>query len=149
MSLKSSKAIWNGNLEDGTGRITLGSGTLDSAYNFGSRFGDENGVNPEELLGAALASCFSMALADSLSQAGHEPKRIETTAEVEIKLVQQEFRINSILLEAKGNVPGAAPEAFQKQAEITARGCPVARALGGSVPIRVSAQLEDPCGEKT
>ena len=104
--VRSAKAEWNGNLTAGKGRVTLESGAFDGSYDFSSRFEDGSGTNPEELIAAAHAGCFSMALAHGLTSAGHPPDRITTTARVHIEKSEGAFVIPLIELETEGDVPG-------------------------------------------
>ena len=111
-----------------------------AAYSFGSRFESGTGTNPEELLGAAHAGCFTMALALGLSQAGHPPTRIDTEARVAITKEPDGFRIPYIELRARGRVPGIDGDTFRREAERAKAGCPVSLALAGT-EIRLSAEL--------
>lgn len=132
MTTRSAEAEWTGSLRDGAGRMRLGSGAFDGAYSFPSRFQDGQGTNPEELIGAAHAGCFSMALAAGLTKAGHAPNRIHTTAQVHLEKVGEGFEITRIDLETDAEVPGIDDEAFQKEAEAAKANCPVSKALAGS-----------------
>jgi osmotically inducible protein OsmC len=120
--------------------MKLGSGAYEGAYSFSSRFEDGGGTNPEELIGAAEAGCFSMALSVGLEKAGHSPKRISTTAKVKLEKVGEAFRITTIDLEAEADVPGIDDARFQEVAEQTKRNCPVSVALGGT-QINLKARL--------
>jgi osmotically inducible protein OsmC len=134
------EAEWNGSLENGSGVMKLGSGAFQGSYSFGSRFGSERGTNPEELIAAAHAGCFSMALALGLNQAGFEPRRIHTTAKAHIERSDEGFKITSIRLATEAAVPGIAEATFRELAEIAKRNCPVSRALAGT-EISLSARL--------
>lgn len=127
MIKRSASATWNGNLKAGGG--TVRSHTLDHPYTFATRFGDEKGTNPDELVGAALASCFAMALANGLDQAGHTPSSVDARAEV--SLDPSVPAITRIDLEVEGDVPGLDEEGFRAAAEEAKAGCPVSKALGG------------------
>ena len=140
MRKSNAAAAWNGNLRDGSGNMELGSGSFSGAFSFGTRFGAESGTNPEELLGAALAGCFSMALANGLSEAGHEPHSIETKAEVSFGMVDGTPTVRGIHLNVTGRVPGLDEAEFSRHAEETGSACPVSRALSGT-EITVSASL--------
>ncbi|HET6363314.1 MAG TPA: OsmC family peroxiredoxin, partial [Gemmatimonadota bacterium] len=117
----------------------LGSGAYEGSYSFGSRFEDGKGTNPEELIGAAHAACFSMALAAALGKAGHDPKRVSTTADVDLDMSDGP-RIVTITLDTEAEVPGIDEAEFLEQAEGAKRNCPVSRALAG-VDIRMNARL--------
>ncbi len=140
MPLRKSEAVWEGNLKDGKGRMKLGSGAFEGAYSFSSRFEEGTGTNPEELIGAALAGCFSMALANGLAQAGFTPRRIHTNATVRIEKLEEGFRITSITLDTEADVPGISEQAFIEKAETTKKSCPVSRALTGT-EIKLQARL--------
>jgi osmotically inducible protein OsmC len=133
-------ARWEGDLKEGRGTIRLGSGAFEGKYSFGARFEGNPGTNPEELIGAAHAGCFSMALALGLTKAGHAPKSIETTATVHLDKVEGSFGITGIDLTTRGQVPGLAAAEFQRLAEDAKKNCIVSRALA-SVTIRLHATL--------
>ena len=137
---RSANARWEGDLRSGRGNLRLGSGSFEGKYAFATRFEDAPGTNPEELLGAAHAACYSMALASALSKAGHPPKSIETTATVHLEKVGEGFSITGIDLTTRGSVPGASDADFQRLAEDTRKGCIVSRALS-AVPTRLKATL--------
>jgi osmotically inducible protein OsmC len=139
MPQRKGKAEWKGGLKDGRGTLSLGSGAFEGSYSFGSRFEDGSGTNPEELIGAAHAACFSMALAAGLGKAGHQPKRVSTTATVDLDMSDGPT-IATITLDAEAEVPGIEEAEFQEQAEGAKRNCPVSRALG-AVDIRLNARL--------
>lgn len=138
--IRKAEAEWNGDLKQGTGRVELGSGAFAGSYSFSSRFEDGTGTNPEELLGAAHAGCFSMALANALAMAGHVATRIHTTASVHAGKDDSGFKISRIDLVTRGVVPGLASEEFLRVAEETKTGCIVSRALA-AVPMTLDAQL--------
>jgi len=140
MPIRIADAMWEGNLKDGKGRMKLGSGAFDGTYSFSSRFEEGAGTNPEELIGAALAGCFSMALAHGLAQSGYPPKRIHTTAGVKIEKFEDGFKITSIALDTEAEVPGIGEQAFMEKAEITKKTCPVSKALTGT-EIKLQAKL--------
>jgi len=137
---RTAEAAWSGDLKGGKGTLTVGSGALESPYGFSSRFESGTGTNPEELLGAAHAGCFSMALALALSTAGHVPNRISTTASVHLEKGDKSFSITRIELVTRGDVPGVSEDDFKRMAEETKAGCIVSRALS-AVPMTVDAQL--------
>ena len=120
--------------------MRFGSGVFDGAYDFRSRMGDGKGTNPEELLGAAHAGCFSMALTAGLAGAGFKPERVHTTAKVHFDQQGGGWTIHTIDLETEAKVPGIDAADFQKRAEETKKTCPVSRALGG-VTINLAAKL--------
>ena len=134
------EAEWDGNLRDGRGQLKLESGAFQGAYSFRDRFEDGKGTNPEELLGAAHAGCFSMALAAGLAAAGHPPGHIHTTATVSLERVGEAFAITKIALETEASVLGIAPAEFQAQAQKAKTGCPVSKALAGA-SITLTAKL--------
>lgn len=133
-------ARWNGDLKAGNGTVKLESGSFEGPYSFTSRFESGKGTNPEELLGAAHAACYSMALAAGLSKAGHSPKSVSTTATVHLTKGDAGFSISGIDLVTRGDVPGLSAADFRKAAEDTKVGCIVSRALA-SVPMTMKAEL--------
>ena len=140
MPIRTSSAEWRGDLRSGQGTMRLGSGAYEGAYSFPSRFEEGKGSNPEELIGAAFAGCFSMAFSADLARAGFTPTRVSTTASVHIDRVGEGFSITRIDLSTEGEVPGIDQAAFQEQAEAAKKNCPVARALAVE-DIRLSAKL--------
>jgi osmotically inducible protein OsmC len=140
MPIRTSEAMWEGNLIKGKGKMKLGSGVFEGGYSFGSRFENAPGTNPEELIGAAHAGCFSMALSMILDQAGYKVEQIHTIARVHIDKVGEGFKITTIELETEGKVPGIDERAFREKAETAKKGCPVSMALTG-VDIRLQARL--------
>lgn len=141
MAVRTSEAEWRGNLREGAGRVKLGSGAFEGSYSFPSRFEDGKGTNPEELLGAAHAGCYSMALSAGLSKAGHPPTRVHTVARVHLEKVGDGFGITLIELECEAEVPGIGAAAFQEQAEGAKKGCPVSKALAAT-EITLKAKLK-------
>lgn len=141
MAARVSEAQWEGNLREGRGTLKLGSGALDCAYSFASRFEQGQGTNPEELIAAAHASCFSMALSGMLSGAGYTPKRVHTTAKVHIEKVGDGFEITKIELETEAEIPGIDDATFQQFAQQTKVGCPVSKALAAVPMIALDAKL--------
>jgi len=127
-------------LKAGDGTFDLGSGALSGTYSFSSRFEDGSGTNPEELIGAAQAACFSMALAGNLGGAGYQPATVNTAAEVHIDKTDAGWTITQIDLRTEANVPGVSNDEFQQLAETTRTTCPVARALG-AVTLTLEAKL--------
>lgn len=140
MAVREAKAVWEGGVPQGQGSITLGSGACESPYSFASRFETGPGTNPEELLGAAHAGCFSMALALGLTRAGHRPTRITTTAKVGVIKSGEGFWIPRIDLSTEAEVPGLDNEAFPAAAEQARSGCPVSKALSAT-EIHLDAKL--------
>jgi osmotically inducible protein OsmC len=141
MPTHKAEAEWKGNLAQGGGRLKVGSGAFDGPYSFKSRFEEgQAATNPEELIGAAHAGCFSMALAAQLSRAGLTPTRIHTAAAVKLEKVGDAFAITRIDLETEAEVPGIDEAAFQKQAQDAKQNCPVSKALAGTT-IHLSAKL--------
>jgi osmotically inducible protein OsmC len=140
MAVRKAEAEWTGNLREGKGRVKLGSGAYEGEYSFVSRFEDGKGTNPEELIGAAHAGCFSMALSAGLTKAGLSPKRIHTTAQVHLEKVGEAFEITRIELDTQAEVPGVDEKAFLEHAENAKKGCPVSKALAGP-KIELKARL--------
>jgi osmotically inducible protein OsmC len=140
MAVRSAEAVWTSGLKDGNGTVKLGSGAYEGAYSFASRFEQGPGTSPEELIGAAHAGCFSMALSAGLERAGHTPRSVKTTARVHLEKVGDGFQITKIRLQTDAAVPGIDPDAFREQAEAAKQGCPVSRALAG-VRIELDAKL--------
>ncbi|GMU66582.1 MAG: peroxiredoxin [Acidobacteriota bacterium] len=140
MATRNATAVWNGGLKDGSGTVRLGSGAFEGAYSFSSRFEEGTGTNPEELIGAAHAGCFSMALSAALGKAGFAPKRITTVAKVHLRMGDAGPSIPNIELDCVAEVPGITPEAFAEQAEGAKQNCPVSKALA-AVEIVLHARL--------
>jgi osmotically inducible protein OsmC len=132
MPVRKAEAVWEGNLLKGKGKMKLGSGAFEGSYSFSSRFENGLGTNPEELIGAAHAGCFSMALSLFIEKAGYAPERIHTSAKVHIDKIGDGFKITSIELETEAKIPGIDEKTFLEQAEATKRGCPVSQALTGT-----------------
>jgi lipoyl-dependent peroxiredoxin len=133
MPTRDGHARWEGSLKDGSGTMRTGSGSVEGSFSAASRFEDGSGTNPEEILGAAHAGCFSMALSQVLGGAGYQPEYVETTAHVAIEQQGDGFAIAAIKLDTQASVPGLAPADFQQHAEAASRDCPVSKALGGVV----------------
>ena len=138
--VRTSKAQWNGSLKDGKGTVSLGSGAYDGQYSFSSRFESGTGTNPEELIAAAHAGCFSMALSAGLGKSGFTPTRISSEAKVHLETVGEGFAITKIELVTEGEVPGIDEAAFLEHAEGAKKNCPVSKALG-AVEITLTAKL--------
>src|SRR5207302_4487256 len=129
-----------GTLKEGKGNMKLGSGAFEGPFSFLSRFESGKGTNPEELIGAAEAGCFSMALAFNLEKAGHPAKRVSTTANVKLEPGEGGFKITSIDLKTEADAPGIDEAKFREQAELTKKTCPVSVALAGT-QINLDAKL--------
>jgi osmotically inducible protein OsmC len=140
MPIRTAEAEWRGDLVEGGGHVRLGSGAWASPYDFRGRTGEGNATNPEEMLGAAHAGCFSMTLAYQLSQAGFTVERIHTTANVHFEQRGGGWSIHTIVLATQARVPGISAAAFIAQANHARRHCPVSRALAG-VAIQLNATL--------
>ncbi len=140
MATRTAEAEWQGNLFDGKGIMKLESGAFEGAYSFMSRFEEGTGTNPEELIGAAHAGCFSMALAAGLAAAGYDPKRIHTIAKVTIDKVGEGFAITKSALTMEAEIPNIDETAFMEQANAAKVGCPVSKALAGT-EITLDAKL--------
>ncbi len=140
MPVRQANAVWQGNLREGKGVVKLGSGAFEGRYSFSSRFEEGVGANPEELIGAAHAGCYAMALSAGLGAAGFAPKSISASAKVHIDKVGDGFKITLIELEVVAEVSGIDEAAFLKIAEATKTGCPVSQALAAT-PISLKARL--------
>lgn len=141
MSKHLANAYWDGNLKLGKGRYTLKTSGYQGSLSFSSRFEDDKTASsPEELIGAALASCYSMALAHALDQAGHSSEKVETFAEVTLNKAAEGFAITEILLKTTARVSGLDNTKFQNIAENTKKGCPVSKALTGTI-IKLEAKI--------
>ena len=138
MTIRTAHATWNGTLKQGAGRVKLGSGVFEGAYSFPSRFENGPGTNPEELLGAAHAGCFTMALSKILGEAGLTAEKLETTAEVTLAQVEGAFTITTVHLTLKGKVPGADQAKFQELAAKAKAGCPVSKVLRAEISLDAS-----------
>jgi len=141
MPVRTAEAEWKGNLPQGSGRMRTGTGSFEGQYSFGSRFEEGTGTNPEELIAAAHAGCFSMAFANQLAKAGHEPTSVKTIAKVYLEKSDAGFGIAKIELVCRATVPGIDDATFKEKAEAAKTGCPVSKALG-AVPITLDAKLE-------
>jgi osmotically inducible protein OsmC len=141
MPSRKAEAQWEGNLTEGNGRLKLGSGAFDGPYSFKSRFEEgQSATNPEELIGAAHAGCFTMALTAQLTRAGQPPTRIHTTAQVKLEKVGEAFSITRIDLNTEAEIPGIDDAAFQRFAADAKQNCPVSKALAGT-EITLNAKL--------
>lgn len=141
MPTRRAEAEWKGNLAEGEGRLKVGSGAFDGPYSFKSRFEEgQSATNPEELIGAAHAGCFTMALTAALSRAGVRPTRIHTEARVKLEKVGEGFSITAIELDTEAEIPGIDDATFQNHANDAKENCPVSKALAGT-EIRLTAKL--------
>jgi len=140
MPARTASAEWKGPLQEGNGQLSVQSGSFDGPYDFRGRFGDGGGTNPEELIAAAHAGCFSMALSGVLGRAGITPQSVRTTATVHLEKQTEGFAITRIDLDTTVSAPGLDDAAFQKHANDAKTNCPVSKALA-SVPIGLTARL--------
>jgi osmotically inducible protein OsmC len=140
MPVRKANVVWEGTNTEGKGTISFGGMT--ASYTRASRFDDAPGTNPEELLGAAHAACFSLALAGALTRANFPPKQIQTTAQVSLEKVGEGFKITRIVLDTEADVPGIDPKLFMEKAEGAKATCPVSMALAGVSEIVLNAKLK-------
>jgi len=139
---RNGSAVWSGGLKDGKGAISTASGVLkDTQYGFNTRFEDGPGTNPEELIGAAHAGCFTMALSGQLGQAGLTAQELRTTATVSMEKVEGGFSITAVHLDLVARIPGASQEAFDKAANTAKENCPVSKLLNAD--ITMTSKLEN------
>jgi osmotically inducible protein OsmC len=142
MAAREATAEWQGDLKEGAGRMSVASGLFtDGKYSFATRFEDEPGTNPEELIGAAHAGCFSMALSNILAEAGHTADSVKTNATVHLRIVEGAPTIAKIDLATEGSVPGIDQQQFADYAAEAKQNCPVSRALAGVGEITLDAKL--------
>lgn len=138
---RKASAVWNGDLRNGNGSISSDSGVLsDAQFSFRTRFKDEKGTNPEELIAAAHAGCFSMALSNELASAGMSPESVATTATVELGQVDGAPTVTAVHLETKARVPGADRDAFDKAADAAKKGCPISKLLNAEITLDAELQ---------
>jgi osmotically inducible protein OsmC len=140
MAVRNAEAVWEGNLQEGKGSMKLGSGAFEGAFTFASRFEEGPGTNPEELIGAAHAGCYSMFLSAVLSNDGHVPNRVHTTATVHLGRDDSGPKITKIELNCEAEVPGLDEATFQEHAANSKTNCPISRALA-STDIQLKATL--------
>ena len=141
MATSNAVAIWEGKLKDGKGSFKAQSGVFSGSFSFGTRFEGKKGSNPEELIAAAHAGCFSMALSSALEKAGHAATRIETRAAVTLEMVDGAPKITKSVLDVRGKVDGIDQAAFEQAAEGAKKNCPVSKALQNNVVITLDAKL--------
>ncbi|MFB8830607.1 OsmC family protein [Azotobacter sp. CWF10] len=138
---RTGSAVWQGNLKEGKGSVSTQSGALkEQPYGFNTRFEDQPGTNPEELIGAAHAGCFSMALSKMLGDAGLTPERLETRADVTLEKQGEGFAITVVDLTLKARVPGATPEQFDELANKAKEGCPVSKLLNAQINLKATLE---------
>jgi lipoyl-dependent peroxiredoxin len=141
MATRNGSAEWRGDLKTGDGDLTVGDGVFKGAYSFSSRFEEGEGTNPEELIAAAHAACFSMSLGNIMAQHGHPAESVRTVAKVHLRQTDAGPAIQQIELETEGRVPGIDQDHFAEHAEEAKKGCPVSRALAGVDEITLTARL--------
>jgi lipoyl-dependent peroxiredoxin len=141
MATRNGSAEWKGDLQGGTGDLTVGDGAFSGAYSFASRFEEGAGTNPEELIAGAHAACYAMALSNDLASAGHTPESVEATAKVHLRNVDGAPTIAKIDLDVVGDVPGLDADGFAQAAEQAKQNCPVSRALASVPEITLNARL--------
>ena len=140
MTERISEAVWKGSLKDGKGSVKLGSGAYEGPYSFSSRFESGTGTNPEELIGAAHAGCYSMAMSGALDKEGFKAEHIHTVAKVKLEIIEGKATISHIHLDTEASIPGISAEKFAQIAEDVKLNCPVSVALS-HVPMSLSAKL--------
>jgi lipoyl-dependent peroxiredoxin len=141
MATRNGSAEWRGDLRGGEGNLTVGDGVFKGAYSYASRFEEGEGTNPEELIAAAHAACFTMALSNILAEHGHAPESVRTVAKVHLRQTDAGPTIQRIDLETEGNVANIDQDHFAEHAEEAKRGCPVSRALAGVEEMNLTATL--------
>ena len=141
MPTRTASARWDGKLQEGSGTMRMKSGSYEGPYSFQSRFQEGDGTNPEELIAAAHAGCFSMALSGDLGRAGYDPASVETTATVHLEMEDSGPRIARIVLDTRASVSGISDDEFQTVAEGAKQNCPVSKALAAVETIEVNAEL--------
>jgi len=141
MAVRNGSAEWQGDLQSGSGSVTVGDGVFEGQYSFASRFEEGSGTNPEQLIAAAHAACFSMALSNILSQAGHPPESVNTTARIQLRNVDGAPTLTRVDLDTEGKVPGVDEQRFQEYATQAKEQCPVSRALAGIPEMELTAKL--------
>jgi osmotically inducible protein OsmC len=141
MTARNGTAEWRGDVESGSGTVTVGDGVFEGPYSFASRFGEGDGTNPEQLIAAAHAACFTMALSNLLSGDGHVPDSLRTAARVQLRNIEGSPTLARMDLETEGRVPGVEEDEFRRYAEQAKETCPVSKALAGIPEIRLTAKL--------
>lgn len=141
MAIRKAESTWNGTLKEGSGKMKVGSGLFDVPYSFGTRFEEEPGTNPEELIGAALAGCFSMFLSAQLTEAGFAPTRIHTRSNVHLGRDDVGPLIEKLVLSTEADVPGVNQAKFDELVAVSKKNCPISRALSAVREFEVHASL--------
>jgi lipoyl-dependent peroxiredoxin len=141
MATRNGSAEWRGDLQGGSGELTVGDGVFQGEYSFKSRFEEGDGTNPEELIAAAHASCYAMAFSNILAEHGHQPESVKASARVQLRPVDGAPTIAKITLDVEGRVPDIDEAHFLEHAEEAKAGCPVSRALAGVPEIELNARL--------
>lgn len=141
MAIRNASARWTGTLTEGAGVVRTGKGGYEGNFSFSSRFEEGEGTNPEELIGAAHAGCFSMALSKLLTDAGHPPTSVETEAKVHLEKTDAGQTVTRIALDTVGDVPGMDAAEFATQAEAAKANCPISRLLAPGTEITLAARL--------
>ncbi len=143
MATRNGSAEWNGSLQDGKGKVTVGNGVFEGNYSFGTRFEEgEEGTNPEELIAAAEAGCFTMALSLILGNEGHAPEELHTEARAVLRNVDGKPTVTGMNIKTRGRVPGIDQDTFQRHAEQAKKDCVISRALAGVEEFNLEATLE-------
>lgn len=142
MPTRKANAVWQGDLQNGKGTMKFGSGAYEGAYSFKSRFEEGTGTNPEELIGAAHAGCFSMALSGALAEEGFDPESVKTDADVKLEMVDDNPKITTITLKVEASIPDIDEDEFIDIAKGAKENCPVSKALGG-VDIKLDTTLKN------
>jgi osmotically inducible protein OsmC len=143
MTARIGTADWHGNASTGSGTITVGEGAFRGPYSHDSRFGEHEGTNPEQLIAAAQAGCFTMALASKLTSAGHPPDELRTSARLQLRMLDGSITLTRLDIATEGRVKGIDQEQFVRYAEDAKATCPVARALSGIPEIVLKAKLTE------
>jgi osmotically inducible protein OsmC len=141
MTARNGSAEWHGDVQSGSGTVTVGDGVFEGAYSYESRFGEGKGTNPEQLIAAAHAACFTMALSNILGAAGHAPESLHTDARVRLRNIDGAPTLVRVDLDAEGHVPDVDEAQFQRHADEAKAACPVSRALAGIPEIVLTARL--------
>jgi osmotically inducible protein OsmC len=141
MTARNGSAEWHGDVQSGSGTVTVGDGVFEGAYSYESRFGEGKGTNPEQLIAAAHAACFTMALSNILGAAGHAPESLHTDARVRLRNIDGAPTLVRVDLDAEGHVPDVDEVQFQRHADEAKAACPVSRALAGIPEIVLTARL--------
>lgn len=141
MAIRKAEAFWNGTLKDGNGNMKVSSGAFDVPFSFGTRFEDEPGTNPEELIGAALAGCFSMYLSAQLTDAGFPPTQVHTVSDVHLGSDDIGPLIEKLSLTTEADVPGVGQAKFEELVAVSKKNCPISRALAAVKELEVHASL--------